>query len=338
MKITKYTISYFFFGLFLSLILYMSGIIKLFETIISLIIYSIFFYFIYYLWKSFRKKEKKGFDEYLKIFIYKATIFIYVMFFIVGGFAYYNNEISPAMMPEYTITNGDKIVVFQSMSHIAKQNFYNEVEKNIQKFKSNSGVYFYEGVKPGTKESSEKFDEALGINFTPDLYKHMSRLYGVTFQDNNRFLGLVNNLDFNVDLDLDQIIKIYEEKKINKKNKKDAENKQIINASEEILNKLNLLKDKELEVLIYINQAILNLVIKNDKEAKELLKDFGNQDLFSVILDERNDNLSKEIMSSKYSKIYITYGLLHFEGVFELLKKQDSNWKIVKTNYLYPIK
>lgn len=338
MKITKYTISYFFFWLFLSLILYMSGIIKLFETIISLIIYSIFFYFIYYLWKSFRKKEKKWFDEYLKIFIYKATIFIYVMFFIVWWFAYYNNEISPAMMPEYTITNWDKIVVFQSMSHIAKQNFYNEVEKNIQKFKSNSWVYFYEWVKPWTKESSEKFDEALWINFTPDLYKHMSRLYWVTFQDNNRFLWLVNNLDFNVDLDLDQIIKIYEEKKINKKNKKDAENKQIINASEEILNKLNLLKDKELEVLIYINQAILNLVIKNDKEAKELLKDFWNQDLFSVILDERNDNLSKEIMSSKYSKIYITYWLLHFEWVFELLKKQDSNWKIVKTNYLYPIK
>jgi hypothetical protein len=56
----------------------------------------------------------------------------------------------------------------------------------------------------------KKFDEALGINFTPTLYENFSRLYGLTFQDNNYFLELVNNYDFNIDLSIDEIIKFYE--------------------------------------------------------------------------------------------------------------------------------
>jgi hypothetical protein len=54
-------------------------------------------------------------------------------------------------------------------------------------------------------------------------------------------------------------------------NVKKIENPQIINASEQILNELSSLNDKELQILIYVNQAILNVIIKNDTEAKELL-------------------------------------------------------------------
>jgi hypothetical protein len=77
-------------------------------------------------------------------------------------------------------------------------------------------------------------------------------------------------LDFNVDLNLDEIVKIYE-KKVTKSNIEKKENTQIINASEQILNELSSLNDKELKILIYVNQAILNVIIKNDSQAKELL-------------------------------------------------------------------
>ncbi len=337
MKSYKYLISYFLFWFFLSFIYILSWTIKLFETIISLIVYSIVTFFIYFAWKYYRKKDYLWFDDYLKLFIYKVCVLLYTVFIIIWTFAYYNNEISPAKMPEYTISNGKKTVVFQAMSHIAKKEFYKNVQKNIIDFKTASWVYFYEWVKPWNQESSEKFDKALWINFTPDLYKHMSRLYWVTFQDNNDFIWLVNNLDFNVDLNLDEIVKIYE-KKVKISNTPKTENTQIINASEQILEKLNQLNNNELNLLIYINQAILNTIIKNDKQAKNLLKDIWNPDLFDVILEERNNNLVKEIIKNDYNKIYITYWLLHFDWVLQLLQKNDINWKIIKTRYLYPIK
>jgi hypothetical protein len=34
----------------------------------------------------------------------------------------------------------------------------------------------------------------------------------------------------------------------------------------------------------------------------------------------------------------MTYWLLHFKWILELLQKNDPNWKIIKTKYLYPIK
>lgn len=299
--------------------------------------YSIIAYIIYFVWKFFRKKDDLWFDDFLKLFIYKVCVILYTVVIIIWGFAYYSNEISPAKMPEYTISNWKKVVVFQAMSHIAKQDFYDKVRDNIRTFKSASWVYFYEWVKPGSKESSQKFDKALWINFTPDLYKYMSRLYWLNFQNNNDFLMLVNNLDFNVDLNLDEIVKIYEEK-VKVSNVKPQENTEIVNVSEQLLNQLNNLNDKELKILVYLDQAIMNTVIKNDKYAKGLLKNLWNQNLFDVILDERNNNLTKAIINSKYDKIYITYWLLHFEWILNLLQENDKNWKIIKTKYLYPIK
>jgi hypothetical protein len=48
------------------------------------------------------------------------------------------------MMPTYTISNGEKIVIFQAMSHIASQNFYDTVKKNIFTAKSDDYVYYFE--------------------------------------------------------------------------------------------------------------------------------------------------------------------------------------------------
>jgi hypothetical protein len=104
----------------------------------------------------------------------------------------------------------------------------------------------------------------------------MSKLYGITFQDNTNFLNLVNNLDYNVDLSIDEVIKIYE-KKVKNQKKNNNSKQEVVNISDEILNQLNKLNDKELKILVYINQAILNLIIKNDASMKNLLENFETQ-------------------------------------------------------------
>jgi hypothetical protein len=55
-------------------------------------------------------------------------------------------------------------------------------------------------------------------------------------------------------------------------------------------------------------------------------------------LGERNKVLANEIKDSEYDKIFVTYWLLHFKGVYEILKNEDSRWKIIEIKNLYPMR
>ena len=61
-------------------------------------------------------------------------------------------------------------------------------------------------------------------------------------------------------------------------------------------------------------------MIKHESLRNFLISKLANQDIFSVILDERNKYIAQEILTRKDEKIMILYGLMHFQGVFELLK------------------
>jgi len=52
------------------------------------------------------------------------------------------------------------------MSHVASSNFYSEVRRNIFKAKKEGFVLFFEGVRPGSQESTDGFNAAIGIEFT----------------------------------------------------------------------------------------------------------------------------------------------------------------------------
>ncbi len=312
---------------------YLSWIIWVLNLCLSLIVYSLFFYLLSIVWRKIRKKEIKNFYIFLQDFLFAISIFFVVLWSIVFGTAYYFNEVSPSPMEEYTISNWEKVVKFQTMIHIGKKSFYEKIKENITKFKEKGWVYFYEWVKPWSKESTEKFNKALWVKFDRDLYKNFSKLYWVDFQNNSIFLWLVNDKDFNVDISLDEIVKIYEEKNALKKEKL----KSPLDANKEILKTLSKLNDRELKLLNYINQALLNAMIWNEIILKAM-EDFQNKELFDVILNERNKVLGNEIIKSPYKKIFVTYWKLHFDWVFELLKENDKNWKIIEIRKFYPIK
>jgi len=321
--------------IFTIILYYLNWFIWVLEFILSLCLYTIFFYYLNIIWSKIRKKEAISSYNFIKIFLYKITNILLILTLFIGWLSYISNEIYPAKMPEYTISNWDKEVKFQAMSHIWSENFYKEVQDNIKNYKKNWWVYFYEWVKPWTNENLQKFNQAIWIKFDKNLYKNFSKLYWLTFQDNSIFLWLVNNKDFNIDISLDQIMKLYK----NKTNSiKTLSNTPPIEASKEIIKTLSQLNERELHILIYINQAILNFIIWSNNTQEFLNNNFTNKKLFEVILDERNKVVANEIINTQYKKIYMTYWLLHFKWILELLQKNDPNWKIIKTKYLYPIK
>lgn len=335
---TKVKITYLLITIIGWIIYYISWIQSTIYFLLSLIIYALFFYFVHYLWVKSRKTILIPFTDFFHYFLWKANIFIVFIILLFWWLTYLSNEYFPAKMPEYTISNWEKVVIFQAMSHIWTQKFYDQVATDLKAYKENWWVYFYEWVKPWTKENLEKFNKAIWIKFDKDLYHNFSKLYWVVNQDNNNFIWLVNNLDFNVDINMNQIVKLYEEKINNKPKSAKIKNIIPIDANKEILKTLSELNDKELKILVYVNQAILNFIMWNKYTQNFLTEKFANKELFDVILWERNKVIANTIIKSKYKKIYMTYWLMHFNWVLKLLQEKDPKWKIISTKNLYPIK
>lgn len=245
------------------------------------------------------------------------------------------NKLNPAKMSLYTLSNGEKTLKFQTMSHIGSVKFYEHVQTNIRDAKKQNFVLFYEGVGPGSKENLAAFNQALWITFDANLYENFSKLYGVVAQDNDIFLGLENNKDYNIDLNLDEVMELYHEK-TNSWSKNTASTKAPENMSVLLKESIEHLSQNQLRALQYINQSLLNFIVKHDALRNSIMERFWNPDIFHVILEERNEHLVEEILRSSDDKIFILYGLMHFEGVFKLLKEKDSRWNIIETSP-YPL-
>lgn len=236
-------------------------------------------------------------------------------------------------MPLYTLTNDIKTVQFQWMSHIASSQFYTWVQAAIWVAKKENFVLFFEWVRPGSEENLEKFNQAIWVDFNPSLYENFSKLYWVTHQNNEDFLWILNDNDFNIDLDIDTIMSLYN-KKIDKNSiSLEETNIEVPDVSTDIIEILTEMSDKQLAIMRYINKSILNFLIKHKSLRDAIISNFGNQDLFAVILDDRNTHLVENINQSEYNKIIVIYGLMHFEWVFDLLQSEDENWRIERIDY-----
>lgn len=320
------------------LIWWIFGLVNMFVT---LFFYSILFYSIKWLYaklkdKNYKFYSKENFYEFFTYFFQRALSLILLITVILWWFSIYNNEINPAKMPIYSLTNWEKEVVFIWMSHIWTQDFYKSVEEKITELKTNDYTLYFEWVKPWSEENNTKFNQALWFQFDENTYKDLAKLYWLVNQNNEQFLWLVNNNDKNVDVSIDDIIKIYETKQSTWTTNQSQ--KQLINISHSVEETLQKLSDRQLQIFRYINKSIINLIVKNENIQNNIQTNFANKNLFDVILHNRNEVLANEILNSSDQKIVITYWLLHFNWVLDLLKKDNLKWRIKEINYLYPLK
>lgn len=321
-----------FFWLLFWYTFYLSWINTVLESILGLIILLIVFYVIYFLIKKiFRSKNITWFWPFTSIYCFCVAVIFSICISIVWWFSYYYNEISPAYMPQYTLTNWDKTVVFQSMAHIWWKWFYNYVAEDLKKHKDEWYLHFFEWVRPGTKENMEEFNKALWMNFDKDIYTNMSKLYWVTFQDYSAIIWsqIINpTSDVNIDISVDDIMNEYKKLKTPATTEWD-----ILDYWESMKNLVDNLNQRELKLVTYINRAVLNLLLWNKDIMMKMWK-IWNDEIWQVIIWKRNEVVTNAIINGKtVKKYYVTYWLLHFDGIFELLKKNDPNWKITKTTY-----
>lgn len=335
MKLNKKDIfSIIFFTLFFAGIYYMSGVLGLLSNLFSLVIFLLIYWCLYLFIKVlFRSETISTFRTFSSKFFFSISIVLLIWITFIWSFTYYYNEKSPAMMTKYTLSNWDKTVVFQSMMHIASENFYNYVTKDLKEKKDEWFIHFFEWVKWWTKENSEAFNKALGFEFDEKLYPYLSKLLWVTFQDYQKIIWQISDKDVNVDISMDEIMTEY-----NKIKKETSEkNTEVVKISEELEKSLNQLTERELKFVNYLSKAFLNLLFSSSNSIA-LLEWQQNPEIFSVILNKRNEVLANEIIRNPNKKIYVTYGALHFPGVFDLLKANDEKWKIISEEKILVLK
>lgn len=242
---------------------------------------------------------------------------------LIGSFAYYHNNINPAILSNVHLENnlGQK-VVFVKMSHIATENFYNQKKQSIDNLSNSGFIILEEWVRPGTSESEEKFHQMLGFDLRGDTYEKVSKIFNYTHQTRDLYDNIPENQLVSVDLSLDDIV-ISAESLNSHENKEKLQNLQI----EEVLHVFENLSEFQKATFRYLWQFLLNITAKQAGDSFSF--DSIDSSLMNAILDKRNMPVVEYIRSNPDKNIAIVYGSAHYDGIIEELRKFDKTWKIV---------
>jgi len=188
--------------------------------------------------------------------------------------------------------SNDKSVHFINMIHLGQQSFYDNVSKEIENYKKDGYVLFYEWIDYETADTLtlRKTKKVVGMIPSKQGYQNMIekiKVDGVVFQDNEQFMNHSNSLDFNVDITPQELIHKYEKR-----------HGEIVLSSEDL------------------NAPLYEEITFND-----------NKNVMDIILNHRNKIVAERIQTSKYDKIIVIYGADHQKGILEELQKIDTSWK-----------
>ena len=280
-------------------------------------------------------------------------VWLFVLSILVAGPIYYLasvTEFRPAVVPQATLTDGKKTVVFQGMMHVGSENFYKSVIYDLEKALSEGYVLYYESVQTATPESKEffaKFTKALtgrGGDLSAN-YKMMAQTCGLKFQSD--YFGLLEadkkvNPERHVIADVDAIDMKREYERLMQsdpafakahandfKSQPHAEplDAPLMQGAVEWLNSETTSR-KSLMGVVCRGYMTMALTANEEKEPGPFEP---------IVLDFRNRELAKRIVDDSHDKIFITYGSRHLSGVLDLLVKQNPAWHVASLKWIRTI-
>ncbi len=255
-------------------------------------------------------------------------------------------ETRPATVPQVSLSNGSKRVIFQGMQHIGSEHFYQAVIYDLEKALSEGYVSYYEGVQTPTPESKAFFEklshELVGGSDLSGTYKAIGDVCGMKFQLD--YFGLLEadkaehpkrHLVADVDaleLKAEYERLVREDPAFAKAHANDFQPKPAANDNAFMLQVVAWLKtgspsQKALGGVTCRGLFSLNQPDENAKPGP----------MQPVILDFRNRALAQRIMQAPQDRIFITYGAAHLPGLVAELRKLDPKWAVGSVKWLRTI-
>lgn len=252
----------------------------------------------------------------------------------------------PATVPQVSLTNGSKRVVFQGMQHIGSERFYQAVIYDVEKALSEGYVSYYEGVQTPTPESKAFFEklshELVGGTDLSGTYKSIGEVCGMKFQLD--YFGLLEadkaehpKRHLVADVDAIELKAEYErlmreDPAFAKAHAGDFQPKPATNDNAFMFKVVEWLKNGSAAQKALGGVTCRGLFTLNQASAGA-----APGRMQPVILDFRNRALAQRIMQTPDDKIFITYGAAHLPGLVAELRKLDPKWAVGSVKWLRTI-
>lgn len=270
-----------------------------------------------------------------------------VVFIPLTIYAYTQGGINTVSVNTYTLTNGQKTVVFQSMYHIGLRSFYKEVGEEMTSYRNKGYKVLLESMGPINEKPLKKNDvgyaEAVSTynkNYKENWEKALNKIDGMSIYHNTKYAYQMTAFNRYIVYD-DEYADITYSSRDDILNNTAKES----NISKEVTDRYKntdytysdsvLFLYKHEKAFIYLeNIRDFPLFTFTDKYIESFLGLLMPSVKLQteITINARNKNLVKHIMNESENLIYVTYGQAHFKGVFNGLKELDSKWRIVSTS------
>lgn len=245
-----------------------------------------------------------------------VTLSLLLLFFVISFFM---GLFNPLTLTRYVMTDGNKVLIFQEMRHIAQGSFYKKIDEETIFYREAGYTLMYEGI----------------FSFNSPLnYKDLKVNYVDGIMEQPVLLGGYNDKDINLDFNWFEIVNKIQIK-IEKENLEQKNNKNHIPQKLDDLPIIKAQKESDSVDMVeytkrklYSIRFVENLKNKYNIDITSILYD-NNKIEDDVLITERNKHIFEEIEKSKSKQILIHYGADHFEGVYKLLENSHKDWRII---------
>lgn len=256
----------------------------------------------------------------------------------------YRVEAAPLILPQATLSNGEKTVVFQGMLHVGSEGFYKAVVYDLEVALAGGYRLYYEGVQPSTPEADRWFSDMLaGGKDLSASYKELAGACGLAFQL-DWFEPLVADMKERPERHLTADVTTAEMKAefdllaaadpafAASFQKRPAQPAPADSAAGDgpldmLLDAFRNGTDGQKRIAGLVCRGVFSIALdpRNPRPAAQIDR---------VILDFRNAKLVERILAEQNPRIFITYGGAHLKGVLALLQKNDPRWKVASVKWI----
>ena len=164
----------------------------------------------------------------------------------------------------------------------------------------------------------------MGFDLTPTLYSTIADLIGLQSQDNAfLFAGISTGSLVPVDLSIDDIVSF-----LGSGSLLASSTGSLMDIESEIRTTMATMTPRERVWMSWVGRGLLSWSLRRSGDLDSLLTSGSQSQLFTTIIDRRNDAIIKYIQEHPTANIAVIYGALHFNGVYEALQRLDPQWSV----------